>query len=94
MSGPGLALLCISALGFAAQNAPPAAAPPARTNTVYVSVVEDSGAPVTDLTAADFAVTEDGQPRDVVLVSAASDPIQNAAARPCAASAVTATAAG
>ena len=62
-------------LGFAAQNAPPAAAPPARTNSVYVSVVEDSGAPVTDLTAADFAVTEDGQPRDVVRVSAASDPM-------------------
>jgi VWFA-related protein len=75
MTAPSLALFCASMLGFGAQNAPPAAPQSARTNTVYVSVVEDSGVPVTDLTAADFAVKEDGQPRDIVRVSAASDPM-------------------
>ena len=76
MTAPGLALLCASALGFAAQNAPPAPQPSVRTNTVYVSVVENSGAPVTDLTADDFAVKEDGKLREIVRVSTASDPMQ------------------
>ena len=75
MTAPGLALLCASMLGFAPQNAPPAAQPPARTNTVYVSVVEDSGAPVTDLTADEFAVKEDGPAREIVGVTTASEPM-------------------
>ena len=75
MTAPGLAQFCALVLGFAAQNAPPAAQSSVRTNTVYVSVVEESGAPVTDLTAEDFAVKEDGQSREILQVTTASDPM-------------------
>lgn len=68
------ALIGLSVAGFAAQNVP-TPSQPVRTNTVYVSVVEESGTPVTDLTQADFAVKEDGKVRDVVKVSAANEPM-------------------
>jgi VWFA-related protein len=68
------ALVGASVLGFAPQNSQPGAVP-ARSNTVYVSVLEQSGAPVTDLTAADFAVKEDGKPREILRVDAASEPL-------------------
>jgi VWFA-related protein len=79
MSVPALtlsAIVCASLAGFAAQNAPPAAAPAGRVNTVYVSVTEETGAPVTDLTALDFAVKEDGKDREVVRAVTASEPLQ------------------
>lgn len=78
MAGPVLtvaALVGATVVGFAPQNAPPGAAPAARSNTVYVSVLEESGVPVTDLTAADFAVKEDGKARDILRVDAASEPL-------------------
>ena len=78
MAGPILtvaALVGATIVGFAPQNAPPGAQPSVRTNTVYVSVVEESGAPVTDLTADEFAVKEDGQSRDIVGVTTASEPL-------------------
>lgn len=74
MAGPVLtvaALVGATVVGFAPQNAPPAA----RSNTVYVSVLEESGVPVTDLTAADFAVKEDGKPREILRVDPASEPL-------------------
>ena len=74
MAGPVLAVAALvgaTVVGFAAQNTPPAA----RSNTVYVSVVEGPGVPVTDLTAADFAVREDGQPREILRVDTANEPL-------------------
>jgi VWFA-related protein len=47
-----------------------------RTRDVYVSVVDAKGAPVTDLTAADFTVREDGVAREVLKVSRADKPLQ------------------
>jgi len=46
------------------------------TKTLYVSVLDESGKPVKDMTAADFAMREDG--RDIQIISAgpAQDPLQ------------------
>jgi Ca-activated chloride channel family protein len=48
----------------------------AKTRDVYVSVVDSKGEPVTDLTAADFVVREDGVAREVLKVSPATAPMQ------------------
>jgi hypothetical protein len=45
------------------------------TRTVYVSVLDKRG-PVADLTAAEFAIKEDGKPREIVKVELASSPLQ------------------
>jgi Ca-activated chloride channel homolog len=77
MTGTALTLSAVafaSAVSFAYQT-PPAGAP-VRTNTVFVSVTEETGAPVTDLTAEDFTVKEDGKDREIVRVSTASEPLQ------------------
>jgi VWFA-related protein len=66
------AALCVSVASFEAQNAPAGT----RAHTVYVSVSEESGAPVLDLTSADFTVREDGKPRDVLKVELARTPLQ------------------
>jgi VWFA-related protein len=49
-----LALLCAGAIAAAGQG---------QTRKLYVTALDDSGAAVTDLTAADFAVKEGGKPR-------------------------------
>ena len=54
----------------AAQNAD------VRTREIYVSAVDRQGAPVTDLTAADFTIKEDNTVREVVDVKRATDPLQ------------------
>jgi hypothetical protein len=46
------------------------------TRTVYFSAVNDEGTAVTDLTAADLAVKENGKERTIASVAAATTPIQ------------------
>jgi VWFA-related protein len=43
--------------------------------TAYVTVLDDSNAPVTGLTAADITIVEDGTPRPVTAVAPATDPL-------------------
>ena len=52
------------------------AASDVRTRDVYVSVLDNKGAPVEGLTAADFAVREDGVAREVVRAAPATAPMQ------------------
>jgi VWFA-related protein len=47
-----------------------------RTRSVYVTAVDATGAPITDLTAADFAVKEGGKVREIVKAVPASAPMQ------------------
>ena len=63
--------------GLAAQSQP-AGSPPSqeRTNTVFVTALEENGAPVVDLDAADFTIKEDGKDRDVLQVELARVPMQ------------------
>ena len=48
----------------------------ATERTVYASVVDKNDAPVTGLSAADFIVREDDAAREVLRVSAATEPMQ------------------
>lgn len=66
--------LAISSLGTGANAAPQSA--DVRTRTIYVSAVDRQGAPVTDLTAADFTIKEDGTAREIVDVKRATEPMQ------------------
>jgi VWFA-related protein len=68
-------IVCASAAMERAQS-PAAGSSPARTNTVYVSVTEPTGAPVLDLATDDFAIKEDGKVRDVLQAAVASGPLQ------------------
>ena len=47
-----------------------------RTRTVYVTVTDRAGLPVTDLTAEDFVVKEGGKARDVVAAAVSNVPLR------------------
>jgi len=47
-----------------------------RTHTVFVTALEENGAPVVDLAAADFIVKEDGKDREVLRAELARVPMQ------------------
>jgi VWFA-related protein len=70
--GLGLAVLAAAPLDFSQQ----AASPAARTRDIYVSVLDSKGAPISGLSAADFAVREDGAVREVLKAGPATDPMQ------------------
>ena len=47
-----------------------------RTRTIFVTAIDDDGAPVLDLQPSDVAVREDGKSRDVLLVEPAEEMMQ------------------
>ncbi len=47
-----------------------------RTNTVFVTALEENGGPVVDLDATDFTVKEDGKDRDVLRAELSRVPMQ------------------
>jgi VWFA-related protein len=72
----GLAVVASGPADFSllAQSRPREANP--RTRDVYVAVVDSKGVPVTGLSAADFAVREDGTAREVLKAGPATEPMQ------------------
>jgi len=75
MTKPGIML----ALGLAV-SVPRAATNIPADRTVYISVLDDSGQPVSDLTPADLVVKEGGKERTIVKVERASTPLRLALA--------------
>src|SRR5262245_55410883 len=65
------ALIAVAVAGSA-----PAVKGQATPRSLYVSVVDQNGAPVPDLHASDFIVREDKVTREVLSVGPASDPMQ------------------
>jgi len=70
------ALLVVSALAAGAYAQTPARAADVRNREIYVSVLDNKGAPVTGLTPADFVIKEDGAVREVLDVKPADAPLQ------------------
>ena len=70
-----LVLSAIAAASAAAQEPRPPQASDARSRSVYVSVVDEKGAAARGLTAADFAVSEDGVSREVLRAVPATEPL-------------------
>ena len=68
---PVLLLLCSAGAVLAEQRGADV-----RTRDVYVSVVDNRGAPVTGMTAADFVVREDNVAREVLSAKTADTPLQ------------------
>jgi VWFA-related protein len=71
MTGIRASLLLLACLPAMA-----AALPEPQSRRVYVTAVDGNGASVTDLTAADFVVKENGKPREIVKAGPATVPMQ------------------
>ena len=72
----GLAALAAVPAVFTQQPPRPPAASDVRTRDVYVSVLDKKNKPVGGMTAADFAVREDGVAREVLRAGPATAPMQ------------------
>lgn len=72
-----LSALAIAGLGLAASSTAPAAQVSLGQDqrSVFATVVDDKGAPVTGLTPADFVVKEDGKVRPIVAAAPATTPL-------------------
>src|SRR5258707_15837072 len=68
-----LGVLLVAALALAW---PGRLAAQARQRAMYVSVLNDAGAPVPDLGPADFVIREDNVAREVLRVAPATEPMQ------------------
>ena len=72
--------LTASVVGFLAlanlPASPQPSTPAARTSTVFVTALEENGAPVVDLVADDFTIKEDGKSREVLKAELARAPVQ------------------
>jgi VWFA-related protein len=68
--------LLAAGLWLCATVDPSAQRPTSRERSLYVSVVDDTGAPVADLGPQDFVVKEDNVTREVLRVVPATDPMQ------------------
>jgi VWFA-related protein len=66
----------VMALALAAAVYPAAATEQAEERSIYTSVLDGTGAPVTALAAGDFVVRENGVPREILDVKRAADPLQ------------------
>src|SRR5918996_1404416 len=85
-----LVVACLAAAGLAAQQPAPSQAPPPsqtppptfRLEVNYVEVdaivTDAAGKPVSDLTAGDFEVLEDGKPQKISAFSLVNIPIERA----------------
>jgi len=71
-----IALVVGAGVWFAAAATPLGQRPSARERSLYVSVVDQNGAPVTGLAPPDFVVKEDNVAREVLRVTPAVDPMQ------------------
>ena len=72
----GVALVCAGLIRSGADVV--GAAAPQQTRTVHATVTTAEGVPVTDLTAADFEVKEDGKVREIASAAITSTPIRMA----------------
>src|SRR5262249_38086675 len=70
----GLALLALAAIAVGTPRSPRLAAQ-ASQRSMYVSVLDDSGAPVPDLGPSDFIIREDNVAREVLRVGPATEPM-------------------
>jgi VWFA-related protein len=68
-------LLPLVALALAVVAAVPAATQSGTDKTLYLSVVDDAGKPVKDMTAADLRIREDGVDGDVLALKPATGPL-------------------
>lgn len=71
-----LAVLLVAGLWFSTAAAPLGQRSASRERSLYVSVVDQNGAPVPDLGPSDFLVKEDNVTREVLRVVPAIDPMQ------------------
>lgn len=69
-------LLSLTLSASGPSSSQPAALRDGLTRTIYVSVLNDAGAPVTDLGTADFVIKEGGKDREIVTAGMTSVPLR------------------